>query len=184
MSLVYSYILHLSVISKCCVCVCVCMCARVRACVCACTCVCMCMRAQSCLTLQPARLLCPQKFSGKNTGVGCHFLLHIFPYLRIELTSLVFLHRQVDSWVKKNTFVDLAYLKDIHITCLQFWLPLSIGSIQFSSHNFWPHMITVFFFLTDIQMKGTNNLQNIMLKLGRKPSKMTCNDPSPWYSYP
>ena len=25
--------------------------------------------------LQPARLLCPWDFSGKNTGVGCHFLL-------------------------------------------------------------------------------------------------------------
>ena len=25
--------------------------------------------------LKPARLLCPCDFSGKNTGVGCHFLL-------------------------------------------------------------------------------------------------------------
>ena len=25
--------------------------------------------------LEPARLLCPWDFSGKNTGVGCHFLL-------------------------------------------------------------------------------------------------------------
>ena len=25
--------------------------------------------------LQPARLLCPWTFPGKNTGVGCHFLL-------------------------------------------------------------------------------------------------------------
>ena len=36
--------------------------------------------AQCCLTvrprgLQPARLLCPWRFPGKNTGVGCHFLL-------------------------------------------------------------------------------------------------------------
>ena len=35
---------------------------------------------QSCLTLQshelqPTRLLCPRDFPGKNTGVGCHFLL-------------------------------------------------------------------------------------------------------------
>ena len=30
--------------------------------------------------LWPARLLCPCDFPGKNTGVGCHFLLHrIFP---------------------------------------------------------------------------------------------------------
>ena len=26
-------------------------------------------------TLQPTRLLCPWDLSGKNTGVGCHFLL-------------------------------------------------------------------------------------------------------------
>ena len=32
--------------------------------------------------LQPTRLLCPWDFSGKNTGVGCHFLLH-----RIFLTQ-------------------------------------------------------------------------------------------------
>ena len=37
--------------------------------------------AQSCLTLWrphgllPIRLLCPWDFPGKNTGVGCHFLL-------------------------------------------------------------------------------------------------------------
>ena len=37
--------------------------------------------AQSCLTLcdpmecKPARLLCPRDFPGKDTGVGCHFLL-------------------------------------------------------------------------------------------------------------
>ena len=24
---------------------------------------------------EPVRLLCPRDFSGKNTGVGCHFLL-------------------------------------------------------------------------------------------------------------
>ena len=30
--------------------------------------------------LYPARLLCPWNFLGKNTGVGCHFLLYgIFP---------------------------------------------------------------------------------------------------------
>ena len=30
--------------------------------------------------LQPARFLCPWNFPGKNTGVGCHSLLHrVFP---------------------------------------------------------------------------------------------------------
>ena len=41
---------------------------------------CTCSVAQSCLTLrshglQPTRRLCPLNFPGKNTGVGCHFLL-------------------------------------------------------------------------------------------------------------
>ena len=40
----------------------------------------MCIHAQFCPTmwspeLQPARILCPWDFPGKNTGVGCHFLL-------------------------------------------------------------------------------------------------------------
>ena len=37
-------------------------------------------RVQLCATLWTAgpRLLCPQESLGKNTGVGCHFLLQIF----------------------------------------------------------------------------------------------------------
>ena len=40
----------------------------------------MCVCTQSCLTLQPhglqpARFFYPWNFPGKNTGVGCHFLL-------------------------------------------------------------------------------------------------------------
>ena len=43
--------------------------------------VCYCLVAKLCPTLLrphglwPARPLCPWDFSGKNTGVGCHFLL-------------------------------------------------------------------------------------------------------------
>ena len=41
---------------------------------------CVCLATQLCSTLlrpqglQPARLLCPWDFPGKNTGVGCHVL--------------------------------------------------------------------------------------------------------------
>ena len=46
---------------------------------CVCPCTCVCSLPQSCLTLgphglQPARLLYPLDFPGKNTGVACHFL--------------------------------------------------------------------------------------------------------------
>ena len=53
------------------------------------------------LGLQPARLLCPWDFPGKNTGVGCHFLLQgLFPTqgsnLRLLLGRQILYHRT--SW--------------------------------------------------------------------------------------
>ena len=45
--------------------------------------------------LWPARLLCPWDFPGKNTGVGCHFLLQgTFP---TQGSNLHLLHWQMDS---------------------------------------------------------------------------------------
>ena len=46
------------------------------------------MRAQSCLTATPW-LLCPWDFLGKDTGIGCYFLL--------QGSNLCFLHWQADS---------------------------------------------------------------------------------------
>ena len=47
--------------------------------------------AQSCPTLcNPTRLLCPWDFPGKNTGVGCHFLIQgIFPTQGLNLSLLM-----------------------------------------------------------------------------------------------
>ena len=45
--------------------------------------------------LKPTRLLCPSNFPGKNTGMGCHFLLQgIF---RIQGSNLLLLHWWADS---------------------------------------------------------------------------------------
>ena len=62
-------------------------------------CVQVCSINQSCPTLcdlrglQPARLLCPWSFPGKNTGVGCHFLFQgIFPTQGSNLHLLGLLH--------------------------------------------------------------------------------------------
>ena len=42
---------------------------------------------------EPARLLCPWDSPGKNTGVGCHFLLQgIFPTQRLNLCFLSLPH--------------------------------------------------------------------------------------------
>ena len=44
------------------------------------------------------RFLCPWDFPGKNTGVGCHFLLQgIFLTQGLNLGLLYLLHWQVDS---------------------------------------------------------------------------------------
>ena len=48
--------------------------------------------------LQPARLLCPQNFPGKITGVGCHVLLQgIFPIQGSNLSLLSLLYWQADA---------------------------------------------------------------------------------------
>ena len=53
---------------------------------------CSCLVVQSCLTLcnlikfQPVRLLCPWNFPGKNTEVGCHFLLQDMESYRLSLS--------------------------------------------------------------------------------------------------
>ena len=48
--------------------------------------------------LQPTRLLCPWNLPGKNTGVGCHFLLQgIFPTQGLNLHLLHLLHWQTGS---------------------------------------------------------------------------------------
>ena len=48
--------------------------------------------------LYPARLLCPTDFPGKNTGVGCHFLLQqIFLTQGLKPCLLHLLHWQADS---------------------------------------------------------------------------------------
>ena len=64
----------------------------------------LCVHAQLCLTLwgshglQPARLLCPWDSPGKNTGVGCRFLLQgIFPTQGLNQCLLHLLHEKAGS---------------------------------------------------------------------------------------
>ena len=63
--------------------------------------VCVCESLQSCLTLcdrMDCRLFCPWDFPGKNTGVGCHFLLQgIFLTQGLNPHLLCLLHWQMGS---------------------------------------------------------------------------------------
>ena len=70
-------------------------------CVCVCVCVCVCLRACACSVgfnslqphgMQPPRLLCSWDSPGKDTRVGCHFLLMgIFPTQGWNLSLLCLL---------------------------------------------------------------------------------------------
>ena len=58
----------------------------------------LCSVTQLCPTLCINRLLCPWDFSGKNIGMGCHFLCQrIFPTQGSNSHLLCFLHWQVGS---------------------------------------------------------------------------------------
>ena len=68
---------------------------KIHLCVCACSVV---SNSLWPLGLQPTRLLCPWNSPGKNTGVGCHFLLQgIFPTQALTSHLLRLLHWQADS---------------------------------------------------------------------------------------
>ena len=74
-------------------------------CACACVCVCVCVFSHSVVSdslwahaPQPANLLCLWNFPGKNTRVGCHFLLQgIFPTQGLNPHLFSLLHWQADS---------------------------------------------------------------------------------------
>ena len=75
-----------------------------RRCVCVCVCVhaCTCVSVLSCVqlfvtpwTVACLQFHCPWNFSGRKTGVGCHFLLQrIFPTQRLNPCLLSLLHWQ------------------------------------------------------------------------------------------
>ena len=77
------------------------------------------------LGLQPTRLLCLSNFPGKDTGVGCHFLLQrIFPTLGLNLHLLSLLHQQVNSlplsYLGTPSFVDSINYFSYRFLVLQF----------------------------------------------------------------
>ena len=97
---------------------------------------CCCLVAKLCLTplwlhgLQPARLLCPWDSPGKNTGVGCYFLLQgIFqtqgPNLHLlhwQVDSLPLSHQQSPTFMAYHIYSSIASTPASWVTC-SFTLP-------------------------------------------------------------
>ena len=84
--------------------------------------------------LQPAKLLCPWDCSGKNTGVGCHFLLQgIFLTEGSNLHLLHLLHWQADPLL-------LNHMESPHICLYSLLIPGC--SENFISQRYIPLQIT------------------------------------------
>ena len=91
--------------------------------------------------LEPARLHCPWNSPGKNTGVGCHFLLQgIFPS---QGSNLCLLHWQEDSLLPSHlrTLRPILIIKIITRACQEevsvcLWKPIiDIDLCPTSFHN-------------------------------------------------
>ena len=79
---------------------------------------------------QPTRLLCPRDSLGKNTGVGCHFLLQYFPWDLINAFFILLKGRRpytLSSKFHVGTFRNIALLIPGHDL-------LAIGIFCFISH--------------------------------------------------
>ena len=112
--------------------------------------------------LQPARLLCPWDFPGKNTGMDCHFILQgIFPTQGSNSRLFHLLHWQVDSLPLSHLesrhgvrllYCDRKKLKHFCLFCHPFFhLSLPPPSPHHSPlpsvlpSSLWHHLILVFF---------------------------------------
>ena len=91
-----------------------------------------CSVTKSCLTrrlhgLYPARLLCPWNSRGRNTGVGCHFLLQgIFP---TQGSNPGFLPWQADS-------LPLSHLRSLWLSyCIWKLFPISPSKLRHAQLN-------------------------------------------------
>ena len=83
--------------------------------------------------LEPAGLLCPRNFPGKNTRVGCHFLLQgIFPTQGSIPHLLCFLHWQADSLPLSQLGSWHAQIRrqfDLQVEHSPVWSPIKLHSV-------------------------------------------------------
>ena len=96
--------------------------------------------------LEPARLLCPWDSPGKNTGVGCHFLLHgIFPTQGWKLHLLhllcIYIYIYIYIWLEQEkVIVSEFWMLEVWDQGWQGWFllrPLSLAC-------WWPSSSCVF----------------------------------------
>ena len=99
--------------------------------------------------LQPARLLCPWNVPGKNTGVGCHFLLQeIFLSQGSNPNLLCPLHGWVDSLSLHHLGSLVTSYKELQAVYREYMLHTKRASFLFPSFLpvYLPCLLLLFFF--------------------------------------
>ena len=134
--------------------------------VCVCVCVCVC-ESRSVVSdslrphgLKPARFLCPWNSLGKDTGVGCHSLLHgIFPtqvsHIAVRFFT-IWATREAQIGETSHQYTSITGLK----TNRRFFLEFPL----FCSHIYW-HSYTYI----QIAMHIQHMLQNLKISQYRTP---------------
>ena len=103
--------------------------------------------------LQPARLLCPSDFPGKNTGVHCHFLLQgIFPTRDWTCVSCIagsLLHRKQIHyhWGTREAPTSMLVPQKQKICLVYFITMLCFKKKQNKTKQNWDHIMTSVHFL-------------------------------------
>ena len=109
-------------------------------------CMCMCTPTQLCSDSllphrqQPASLLCPWDFPGKNAGVGCHFLLQwLFPTNQgLDPSLWHHLHLQADSLHQPPGKVKVKSLSCVRLSATPWTVARqALLSMGFSRPKYW-----------------------------------------------
>ena len=78
--------------------------------------------------LQPKRLLCPWDFPGKNTGVGCHFLLQVIAVvIVIAMVMVINSNGNNSNKLLCKGFTCIISFLPYNIPSSKIWLILGLG---------------------------------------------------------
>ena len=113
---------------------------------------------------QPTRLLCPRDSPGRNTGVGCHFLLQVLVYYSLKLSiSKKYLWLNLGPWTliyEKKLAINDTLEKPLSQHFLQNTLRATVKVWQphWNTEDNWQVFVHVYFFSPRLQSLSSSLL--------------------------